>query len=193
MGMQNYTLSDMVLVLSFIVGACAIYFIVVIPKRKKHIQSQIQNTYRVVTERLKPNEDLAIGLESIVRREKITACNVVSCVGSVTSAELRMAHPNEIRKREEHFEIVSLTGTLEWNPKTDKVTRHLHIALSDKTGACWGGHVLSIQEDGNSTLKSKLPIYTTAEICLLVQNDIQFTREHCVASGWPELIVRKCC
>lgn len=32
-----------------------------------------------------------------------------------------------------------------------------------------------------------LPIYTTAEITLLLQDNVKFERVHCVKSGWPEL------
>eukprot|EP01083_Nonionella_stella_P172718 593615_1 len=162
----------------FVTSILTIIFVIWQCKQRRNVSLNVSK-FRVITERLKPNEDLAIGLESIVRRERITACNVVSCVGSLTSAELRMANLNHSIKRDQHFEIVSLTGTLGWDEKTDKVTRHLHICLSDCTGACWGGHVLSSSNQINGNPIHRLPIYTTAEICLLIQNDVTFSRKNC--------------
>ena len=126
--------------------------------------------------------------------------SVVSCIGSLTSATLRMANAaatdaakgaNEVRTRHEKFEIVSMHGTVEYDPAKDRVTRHIHLALSDKNGACWGGHVMSKREGGGATDELQLlPIYTTAEVTLLVQHDVVFDRAHCELSGWPELRVR---
>ena len=77
---------------------------------------------------------------------------------------------NEVRTRHEKFEIVSMHGTVEYDPTKDRVTRHIHLALSDKNGACWGGHVMSKGESGGPTDELRLlPIYTTAEVTLLVQ------------------------
>ena len=151
---------------------------------------------RAVSFRLLPGEDLAAGVEAAVRRHRLRACHVVSCVGSLTRATLRVAKGRSDRERivaraESGFEIVSLTGTAEWDPRSDHVTRHLHLSLADDEGKVWGGHVLSKASDGYEADSQLLPVYTTAEVCLLAQEDVVFAREHCARSGWPELVVRR--
>jgi predicted DNA-binding protein with PD1-like motif len=131
---------------------------------KFELRSSSRCRYLVV--RLLPGQDLASELEKAVAAAQCRAVTVVSCVGSLRSATLRLASAekpgsNPTKTVEERFEIVSLTGTLEFNPKTGAVTRHLHLALADKIGAVWGGHVLS-GIDGAAAL---LPIFTTAEVC----------------------------
>ena len=46
------------------------------------------------------------------------------------------------------------------------------------------------RKTGDSTQSGLYPIYTTAEIGLLVDYEVKFSREHCEMSGWPELVVR---
>lgn len=160
------------------------------------LRKQLQKKVIAVSFRLLPGEDLAEGIEHLVRENKYRAVSILSCVGSVTSATLRLAKPKDansgkerVVKREECFEIVSVTGTVEYDPATEKVTRHLHIALADENGSVWGGHILSANSDGYANGNKTLPVQTTAEICVLVQNDVKFSREHCKLSGWPELVV----
>lgn len=173
------------------------------------------NLPRLLTFRLKPKQDLAKGIEDFVFRNQIKAAVVVSCVGSLEKATLRMANPGEnssekggerIKTRTDSgFEIISLTGTVEWNPGESTVTtvendyccgfvtRHLHLSLSDCTGAVWGGHMLSERGDGctKEYCESLLPVFTTAEVTLMAHGGgVRFSREKCEASGWPELVVR---
>ena len=126
--------------------------------------------------RLRPGDDLLKGIANYVKEQQIQACHVVSCVGSLTQATLRLAKPKSdgekerIRTREESFEIVGITGTAEWNAGSGKVTKHLHISLADEDGNVWGGHMLSnLDGDYEKTNGEGLyPIYTTAEVGLLV-------------------------
>ena len=160
--------------------------------------------------RLKPGDDLLTGISNYVAEHKIMACHVVSCVGSLKRATLRLAKPKvkgkeRIIARDESFEIVGVTGTVEFNEAENKVTGHLHISLADENGVVWGGHMLSSSDGhkdcgtkteeesrktGDSTQSGLYPIYTTAEIGLLVDYEVKFSREHCEMSGWPELVVR---
>ena len=95
-----------------------------------------------------------------------------------------------IRTRDESFEICGITGTMEWNPESDAVTKHLHVSLADEDGCLWGGHMLS-SLDGGAETGDLYPIYTTAEIGLLIDTYAVFSREPCEKSGWDELMVRE--
>ncbi|XP_023697544.1 bifunctional protein GlmU-like isoform X2 [Paramormyrops kingsleyae] len=104
---------------------------------------------------------------------------ILTCVGSVTKATLRLANAsirnsNEVIHLEGPFEIVSLVGTL-------NKEAHLHICLADRTGATVGGHVLG-----------DLQVFTTAEIILGEAADLQFSREMDDRTGFPELVVTSC-
>eukprot|EP00948_MAST-09A_sp_MAST-9A-sp1_P003632 g3632.t1 len=144
---------------------------------------------QVQTIRLKPGDDLCNQLISFIKMKQYSAVTVVSCVGSLKEATLRLANAslenkNPIITHRRKFEIVSLVGTLAYNPKLSKVEKHLHLALADAKGNCIGGHVLT-DKDG----KNLLPIYTTAEITLLVNPFERYERAYCPESGWPELVI----
>lgn len=124
--------------------------------------------------RLKPGQDLKKELTDFVRKEKIEAAWIITCVGSLTQTNLRFANQPEGTRAQGHFEIVSLTGTLSINGS------HLHISVSDSTGHTQGGHLL----DDNL-------VYTTAEIVLGESNDLRFTREKDGTTEWEELQIKK--
>ncbi len=122
--------------------------------------------------RLKPDQDLKIELQKYARENGLKAAAIVSGVGSLKLLKLRLANGKDIRTFEGFHEIVSMTGTL-W-----ETGMHVHISASDAEGRTTGGHLV----DGN-------PIYTTCEIVLIEQVDLQFARETDPASGYPELVV----
>lgn len=122
--------------------------------------------------RLLPGQDLYTSLAEGVEALKLKAACMVSCVGSVTRARLRLADASREELREGPFEICSLVGTL--GPEG----LHLHCSLSDGTGRCWGGH-----------LQPGAPVHTTAEIVLLELPGKAFHRRPCPLSGWDELVV----
>lgn len=122
--------------------------------------------------RLLPGQDLKESLKQLVVEKNIRAGVVLTCVGSLQKAVLRMADENIINTYEERFEIVSLVGTL----SADGV--HLHAALSRANGEVIGGHV----SDGCT-------IYTTAEIVVADVPDVIFKRVHDEQTGFKELVV----
>ncbi|XP_078503179.1 bifunctional protein GlmU-like [Lissotriton helveticus] len=126
--------------------------------------------------RLGPEEEIVAALLKFVKDKKLQAPFVITCVGSVTKATLRLANftatnTNEIVHLNEKFEIVSLVGTL-------NETAHLHISLSDKDGKTVGGHVIG-----------DLEVFTTAEIVIGECSSLQFTREMDERTGFPELVI----
>lgn len=124
--------------------------------------------------RLKPGEDLKAGIEKVVVENKISAGWVVACVGSLTDYSIRFANQPEAGTGNGHFEIVSLTGTCSTNGS------HLHISISDSTGATIGGHLMP-----------GCKVYTTAEIVLQATDRFTFTRENDGSTPWKELQVKK--
>lgn len=122
--------------------------------------------------RLHPGDDLRKGLEEFVAQHAIEAGAIVTCVGSLSSATLRMADENVTQTLDGPFEIVSLAGTLSVHGS------HCHIALSDRNGAVVGGH-----------LAFGCTIYTTAEIVIAAPGNTVFRRIEDPETGFWELVV----
>jgi predicted DNA-binding protein with PD1-like motif len=124
------------------------------------------------TFRLKSGQDLFDSIEAFVKEKHIQAGCVLSGVGSLTRATIRLANREFSSEFHGHFEIVSMTGTVSIHGS------HLHISISDGDGKTIGGH-----------FESGCNIYTTAEIVLAVFNDIVYKREFAEDSGYDELTV----
>lgn len=124
------------------------------------------------TIRLRPGQDLLNEIEALVHQEEIEAGIVLACVGSLTTAMLRLANRDYHSIYEGHFEIVSLTGTVSTHGS------HLHISISDEDGVTIGGHLVE-----------GCIIYTTAEIVIAAFPEWVYKRENCPESGYPELVV----
>lgn len=127
------------------------------------------------TFRLRPNDDMFDSIEAFVRDKNIEAGCVLSGVGSLTHAVLRLANREFLSEFDGHFEIVSVTGTVSIHGS------HLHVSISDEDGKTIGGHLVS-----------GCRIYTTAEIVLAVFDDLVYKREfYKNDSGYEELVVYK--
>lgn len=127
------------------------------------------------TFRLKPGMDLFDSIEEFVKQNHIEAGCILSSVGSLTHATLRLANRSYYNEYDGHFEIVSMTGTVSIHGS------HLHVAISDGDGVTIGGHLVS-----------GCKIYTTAEIVLLELDDVVYKRElYKNDSGYEELVVNK--
>jgi predicted DNA-binding protein with PD1-like motif len=126
------------------------------------------------TFRLKAGQDLFDEIEAFVKERHIEAGCVLSSVGSLTHATLRLANRDYYNEYEGHFEIVSMTGTVSIHGS------HLHVSISDGDGATVGGHLVS-----------GCKIYTTAEMVLAVFEDVVYKREFAADSGYEELAVYK--
>ena len=122
--------------------------------------------------RLQPEQDLKVELARFASQQGLRAGLVLTCVGSLRRAALRLADQPEATFYDGKFEIVSLVGTL----SPDGV--HLHIAISDSRGTTLGGHL----QDGSL-------IYTTAEMVLGELDDVVFAREVDSQTTYDELVV----
>lgn len=121
--------------------------------------------------RLHPGDDLKQSILAFAAAQPIRAGCVVSCVGSLRRAVLRFADCREGTELPgDRYEIVSLAGTI------GERGAHLHIALADRDGQMFGGHLL----DG-------CLIYTTAEIILAELPGLIFHREPDSETGFREL------
>jgi predicted DNA-binding protein with PD1-like motif len=124
--------------------------------------------------RLKPGEDLKEGLENIITARNLRAGIVLSAVGSLKKATLRLADESTEKTYEGKFEITSLIGTL----SQDGV--HIHILISDAEGKTIGGH-----------LKKGCVIYTTAEVVIGELEGFVFSRKMDPRTGFKELIIEE--
>ena len=127
--------------------------------------------------RLTPGVDLKAELSRLTKANGFRAGCILSCVGSLSQARLRM--PGAVGEAEvittvvDPMEIVSLTGTL----CADGL--HVHISLSRRDGACIGGHLLQ-----------GCIVNTTAELVIGEIPEVEFHRPPDSTTGYNELSVR---
>ncbi len=129
---------------------------------------------RILALRLKPGQDLRQQIEVFVKEKHIHAGFVLTTVGSLRQAAIRLADQSSPTQFDGKFEIVSLVGTL----GPDGV--HLHISISDTNGKTIGGHLVE-----------GCVIYTTAEIVIGEARGLIFSREKDAETGYQELRIRK--
>jgi len=111
-------------------------------------------------------------IDIYVADKNIKAGVILTCVGNLAKAVIRMADANIIKTWEGTFEIVSLVGTLEVG------NSHLHISISDEKGNTFGGH-----------LKTGTIVGVTAEVVIGEIEDTVFKRAFDKNTGYEELSV----
>lgn len=147
--------------------------------------------------RLKPGVDIVQSIQAaaIAASQATSQCSavvVISCVGSVSSLTLRMANASAtandasayspFRTWNEPLEIVSLVGTIAVDVKEKSkhnVSFHLHMSVSDKDGAVYGGHFV------------KGVVNTTMELVIGTISHVQFSRVYDPSTGYRELEVTR--
>ncbi|QUD88531.1 PPC domain-containing DNA-binding protein [Phenylobacterium montanum] len=126
--------------------------------------------------RLTPGTDLLAELQRFTHAHALRAGCILTCVGSLSHARLRMpgaiGEPETFKTFAEPMEILSLSGTL----CPDGL--HLHITLARHDGACIGGHLVE-----------GCLIHTTAELVIGELTEVAFTRPADPATGYDELSV----
>ena len=127
--------------------------------------------------RLTPGQDLRAGLEAAVQAQNCHAAFVLSGIGSLSTAGIRLAGAEQPTRLTGEMEILTLSGTVDVDG--DKTGSHLHMAISTATGQVLGGHVAP-----------GCIVRTTAEVLLALLPDWQFTREPDAQTGYDELVVR---
>jgi predicted DNA-binding protein with PD1-like motif len=127
--------------------------------------------------RLTPGQDLRAALEAAVQAQNCRAAFVLSGIGSLSTAGIRLAGTEQPMRLTGEMEILTLSGTVAVDGC--KTTSHMHMAVSTATGQVLGGHVAP-----------GCIVRTTAEVLLALLPDWQFTREPDAATGYDELVVR---
>ncbi len=133
-----------------------------------------QETISTYAFRLKPGDDLRVGIERVVKENEIEAGWVATGIGSLTDYNIRFANVPGGTTGSGHFEIVSLSGTVSIQGS------HLHISISDSSGHTIGGHLMP-----------GCKVYTTAEIILQASDKYDFTRKKDGSTLWEELLVKE--
>lgn len=122
--------------------------------------------------RLQPGAELIEQLRQFIQVNHIKAGWIASVVGSLSSVSLRYAGCEWTSLIEGKFEVIALGGTL------NSQFEHLHMSVADETGRVIAGHVMS----GNI-------VRTTLELIIGELCDVEFSRQHCVLSGYDELVI----
>ena len=123
--------------------------------------------------RLRPGQNFREEIDKYVREHNIRAGIILTCVGNLTKAILRMANAKVTKTWEGSFEIVSVVGTVETG------NSHIHVCLSDEDGKTFGGH-----------LKDGSVVGVTAEVAIGEIEGVEFSREFDESTGYKELIVK---
>jgi predicted DNA-binding protein with PD1-like motif len=117
---------------------------------------------------------LRAALEAEVAARSHRAAFVISGIGSLSGARLRLASAREPINLRDDLEILTLTGTVAGNGS------HLHISVADSSGRVMGGHVAH-----------GCIVRTTAEVLVLLLSEWSFDRELDPATGFAELVVSR--
>lgn len=123
--------------------------------------------------RLPPGADLRPALDREARRPGAAPAFLLSGIGSLDGARLRLAGAETALTLECELEILTLAGSL------SRQGVHLHASVSDPEGRVFGGHVLP-----------GCRVRTTAELLLAELHDQQLTRHLDARTGYRELAVR---
>lgn len=130
-----------------------------------------------ITVRLREGQFLREEIERIVAEQNIHAGVILSLVGGLRNARLRLPRLDTgehiVKESNGPFEIVSGTGTL----SPDGC--HIHLSVSDRSGYCQGGH-----------LKEGCAVFYTVELVIGIFEDIEYRRVLDTDTGFEELNVR---
>ena len=128
---------------------------------------------RALPIRLAPGTDLRLALEQVLQEQKEQAGWVLSGIGSLSVAPLRLAGEEELSILEGDLEIITLAGSLSPDGA------HLHISVAAADGQVSGGH-----------LAVGAKVRTTAEVLMALLPSWSFSRELDPDTGFKELIIR---
>jgi predicted DNA-binding protein with PD1-like motif len=112
-------------------------------------------------------------LETVFSQHGSSAAFVLTGIGSLRQARLRLAGKDEPEALEGNLEILTLSGTL------SRAGAHLHASVADEHGRVLGGHVLY-----------DCVVRTTAEVLVALLPGWSFSRELDQATGYAELVIR---
>jgi len=124
--------------------------------------------------RLRPGEDLRRSVEAAVAQAGVSAAFVLSGIGSLRPACIRLAGAAEATVIDADLELLTLAGSVSADGA------HLHLSVADAMGRVTGGH-----------LAYGCTVRTTAELLLALLPGWQFGRAPDPATGFAELVLRR--
>ncbi len=122
-------------------------------------------------ERLHPGDDLRVSLEAFARRHDVGAACILSAVGSLGPAVLRLAGRDVPAVIGGDLELLTLSGTV------SAQGTHLHASVADADGRVTGGHLMA-----GSIVR------TTMELVLGIAGGWDIRRELDPATGHEEMV-----
>ncbi|HXW43668.1 MAG TPA: PPC domain-containing DNA-binding protein [Streptosporangiaceae bacterium] len=129
----------------------------------------------VLAERIEDGRDLRLEIERITQQHRITAGSILCGIGGLRKCRIRAAviDPGAPKYIDPGIvEIVALQGTLSMH------SAHVHIAVSDRTGRTWGGH-----------LSSGCIVRMTCELVIMRHDAYTFDRALDARTGYDELVI----
>ena len=134
------------------------------------MQSAESLSLRTIASRFTPGEDLRDAIERLAHEHHVEAGCILSAVGSLTVATLRLAGAETFSKFTGSFEIVSLSGTIAPSGV------HLHLSVAGAEGKAIGGHLVH-----------GCVVHTTVEIVVADMAGVRFARLPDATTGYKEL------
>ena len=129
--------------------------------------------HKIHSLRLHPKSDLKKSLMVFLKKNRIEAGVVLSSVGSLNVAEIRLADAKKSKKIKGPLEVIHLNGTVSLHGL------HLHISIANDNGNLIAGHLM----DG-------CLIYTTCELVILEIKKQIFQRRPDAETGYNELAIK---
>ncbi|HQB31861.1 MAG TPA: DNA-binding protein [Erysipelotrichaceae bacterium] len=128
----------------------------------------------ILVKRLKYGDDLKKEIEALCHDNNVTSAAVISSVGCVYKATVRLADGTTVKEYNDNYEILAVNGTI------SKDGSHLHISFSDINGDTFGGHLCY------NTL-----VNTTCELVIAGIDKYSFSRDYDEKTGYDELVINK--
>lgn len=122
--------------------------------------------------RLVKGDDLRNSLLELVKVNSIQAGSLLTGVGCLSHANIRLANEKNTLNITGPLEIIMLSGTL--TPQHI----HVHISVADREGNVYGGHLMP----------GCIVSYTT-ELCMVAFNNMIFSRDYDPQTGFEELVI----
>jgi uncharacterized protein len=123
--------------------------------------------------RLTPGSDLKLGLLEQCALGQVKTGVILSAVGSLSVARLRIADGKTVIEKAGPFELTSLSGTISTS------SLHCHLSLYDEAMNTLGGHLME-----------GCLIHTTMEISIMdLSDEFDTARQPDPRTGYDELVV----
>jgi predicted DNA-binding protein with PD1-like motif len=129
---------------------------------------------RFIVGRILPGSDLVTGIEEICRKHGVRQAMIVGTIGSVVNPHFEWASTVEERPGTGHTSSKSIEGPgslisgqgLVCQKDDNELDIHLHCAITDPSGAVYGGHFP----------KGTVPVLSTTDVSLVEITGVKLIR-----------------